>query len=156
MISTWLLYICKWDVIYIPRTFSPRGVTLHINRQGGQWLKKIITPKKYRNSSKNTHCREMGLAWGITLANYIGNTLQNCNIFMIFLAKSCFITLRNTWILTKIPGIWMTPKKYLELKNLDPKNTTGPPVGLHWESTPWAFSTWGCSRCFRCQESISL
>ena len=30
----------------------------------------------------------------------------------------------------------MTPKKYLQLKILDPKNTTDPPVGLHSESPP--------------------
>ncbi len=55
---------------------------------------------------------------------------------------------KNTWILAKIPeiclhlekipGILMTLKKYLLLKIFDPKNTTGPPVGLRLESPPWS------------------
>ena len=34
---------------------DPRGMTPHINRQGGQDLKKNITPKKYLRSAKNTN-----------------------------------------------------------------------------------------------------
>ncbi len=67
-----------------PYMLYPRGVTPHINRQGGQWLKKIITPKKYLNSTKNTPCGERCLAWPTARARYIGNTPQNYKILMIF------------------------------------------------------------------------
>ena len=40
------------DVDRIDQHWAPRVVTPHVNGQGGQWLEKIITPKKYRNSSK--------------------------------------------------------------------------------------------------------
>ncbi len=50
--------------IYGPRR-DPRGETPHVNRQGGQELEKIITPKKYLRSAKNTNssnCGEIGVA----------------------------------------------------------------------------------------------
>ncbi len=56
------------------------------------------------------------------------------------------ITLSNTRILAKIPGIcrhqekipgiWMTPKKYLQHKILDPKNTTLASLSVYMQSVP--------------------
>ncbi len=117
-----------------------------INRQGGQWLKKIITPKKYLNSSKNTNCGEMGLARLTARTNCIANTPQkNCRIFMIF-NKIMLQHPRNTRILSKIPGIcrhpekipgiWMTPKKYLQVELLDPKKYHWPPCRFMWGVAP--------------------
>ena len=49
-----------------------QGVTPHMNQQ---WLKKIITPKKYPNSSKNTHFGEIDLARPTARTCYMGNTV---------------------------------------------------------------------------------
>ncbi len=51
----------RFLVIKEKRIWKSQGVTRHVNQQGGQWLKKIITPKKYLNSAKNTRCGKMGL-----------------------------------------------------------------------------------------------
>ncbi len=74
----------------------------------------------------------MGLAWPTTRASCIGNTPQNCKIFMIFKK----ILLHHPKKYLKIPGIWMTSKKYLQFKILDPKKYHCPPVGLCRESPP--------------------
>ncbi len=50
---------------------------------------------------------------------------------------------KNTWNMEgplKIPGIWMTPKKYIWLKILPPKNSASLPVGLRVECPPLGFS----------------
>ncbi len=52
------------------RGTAPRGVTPSINRQGGQHLKKIITPKKYLRFAKNTDCGEMDLTRPSAHRNY--------------------------------------------------------------------------------------
>ncbi len=47
-----------------------QGVTPRINRQGGQHLKKIITPKKYLRFAKDTDCGEMDLTRTVAHRNY--------------------------------------------------------------------------------------